>query len=190
MRNEAHPLLIEDILPANVRGHVSTDRVSNVLGSVRIELTTGITVGNVDLCSIPEPVDLDILVSLDKLKRSNMKMNKVQGSSVASALGCGASRARSGVCAYVSRLNGSVRNQPGTIPGLRAVGNDDRLDVSDQRVWAGLGGSVNAKVVDRVEGDETRVRGLVDNRTGLSDFGPLRRKSEEREFHQGQRSNY
>lgn len=73
----------------------------------------------------------------------------------------------------MSRLDGSVGNQPGTIPGLGAVSNDDRLDVSDQRVWAGLGGSVDTEVVDRVKGNETRVRGLVDDGTGLGDFGPL-----------------
>ena len=74
----------------------------------------------------------------------------------------------------MSRVDGSVRNQPGTVPGLGAVGDNDRLDVSNERVWAGLGGSKDAEVVDAVQGQETRVRSLVDDRTGLGDLGPLR----------------
>jgi hypothetical protein len=92
--------------------------------------------------------------------------------------------------AYVSSVNGSVRNQPGTIPGLRAISNDDGLDVTDQRVWAGLRGSVDTEVVDRVDRQETRVGGLIDDSTGLGDFRPLWRRSEEREIHECQRSQY
>lgn len=172
-RYEAHPLLVEDILSRDVRSDIASDRVSNVLGSVRVELTTGITVRDVDLGSVPESVDLNVLVGLDKLAISNNE----QGSGFERRVSSRMRRvARSGVCAYVSGVDGSVRNQPGAIPGLCAVSHDDRLNVSNERVWAGFRRPVDAKVVDGVEGDETRVRGLVDNRTGLSDFGPLRKE--------------
>lgn len=80
MRNEAHPLLVEDILSRDVGGHISSNRVSDVLRAVGVELTTRVTVGDVDLGSVPEPVDLDVLVGLDELQISNIRMNKVQGS--------------------------------------------------------------------------------------------------------------
>jgi hypothetical protein len=59
--------------------------------------------------------------------------------------------------AYVSSLDSSIRNQPSSVPGLGTVGNDDRFNVSDHRIWAGLGGSKDTKVVHRVNGQETRV---------------------------------
>jgi hypothetical protein len=74
----------------------------------------------------------------------------------------------------VSRVDGSIRNQPGSVPRLGAVGDDDGFDVSDDRVWAGLGGSKDAKVVDAVQGQETGERGLVDLGAGFGDLGPLR----------------
>lgn len=74
----------------------------------------------------------------------------------------------------MSRVDGSIRNQPGSVPRLGAVGDDDGLDVSDDRVWAGLGGSEDAKVVDAVQGQETGERGLVDLGAGFGDLGPLR----------------
>jgi hypothetical protein len=73
----------------------------------------------------------------------------------------------------VSRVDGSIGNQPGSVPGLGAVGDDDGFDVSNDRVWAGLGGSKDAKVVDAVQGQETGERGLVDGGTGFGDLGPL-----------------
>lgn len=66
-RYEAHPLLVEDILSRDVRSDIASDRVSNVLGSVRVELTTRVTVGDVDLGSVPKTVDLDIGIGLDEL---------------------------------------------------------------------------------------------------------------------------
>jgi hypothetical protein len=44
--------------------------------------------------------------------------------------------------------------------------NDNRLDVSDERVGSLLGRSEQAEVVDRVEGEESSHGGLVDGRVG------------------------
>lgn len=73
----------------------------------------------------------------------------------------------------MSRVDGSIRNQPGSVPRLGAVGDDDGFDISDERVWAGLGGSKDAKVVDAVQGQKTGERGLVDGGTGFGNLGPL-----------------
>jgi hypothetical protein len=70
VRDETHPLFVKDVFTRNVRGDVSTDRVSNVLGTVRVELTTSVTVRDVDLGSVPESVDLDVSGGLDELYRS------------------------------------------------------------------------------------------------------------------------
>ena len=65
--DKRHPLFVKDVLARDVRGDVSTDGVSDVLGSVRVELTTRVTVGDVDLGSVPKTVDLDIGIGLDEL---------------------------------------------------------------------------------------------------------------------------
>jgi hypothetical protein len=67
-RDERHPLLVEDILTGGkVGGDVSTDGVAEVLGSVGVELTTRVTVDNVDAGTVPEAVDLDVGGGLDKV---------------------------------------------------------------------------------------------------------------------------
>jgi hypothetical protein len=139
-RDERHPLFVEHVLSRDVRGDVPADRVSDVFGTVRVKLTTGVAVRDVDPGSVPETVDLDVSVGLDE----------------------------------VSRVDGSIRNQPGSVPRLGAVGDDDGLDVPDDRIWAGLGGSEDAKVVDAVQGQKTGVRGLVDLGAGFGDLGPVR----------------
>lgn len=105
VRHERHPLLVEHVLTRHVGRHVSSDRVSEVLGSVGVELSSVITVGDVDLGAVEESLNLDVEGGLDE----------------------------------VGGLDGSVRDQSGVVSGLGAVGNDDRLDVSDQRVrsWRG-----------------------------------------------------
>lgn len=138
-RDEAHPLFVKDVLSRDVGSDVPSDRVPNILSSVRVELTTRISVGDVDPRPVPQPVDLDVGVGLYEM----------------------------------SRVDGPIGDQPGPVSRLGTVSDDDGLDVPDDAVWAGLGGSKDAKVVDRVEGEETRVRGLVDGRTGFGDLGRL-----------------
>lgn len=68
-RDERHPLFIEHVLSRDVRGDVPPDGVSDVFGTVRVELTTGVAVRNVDPGSVPETVDLDVSVGLDELRQ-------------------------------------------------------------------------------------------------------------------------
>jgi hypothetical protein len=51
---------------------------------------------------------------------------------------------------HVSRLQGSVRDDPSPVPGLRTVGDDLLLDVTDRLVVV-LGRSEEAEVVDLQE---------------------------------------
>lgn len=76
-------LLVEDILAGNVRGDVTSDRVSNSIRTVGVKLSSRISLGlvvsvaldeewiaktyNVHGCTIPETVDLDVVRSLDKV---------------------------------------------------------------------------------------------------------------------------
>lgn len=73
----------------------------------------------------------------------------------------------------MSTMNSPIRNQPRPIPGLGTISHNNRFSVSDGVFWAGDGGAVDAKVVDRVEGEETGVGGLVDGCAGFGDFGGL-----------------
>ena len=68
-RDERHPLFIEHVLSRDVRGDVPADGVSDVFGTVRVELTTGVAVRDVDPGSVPETVDLDVSVGLDELRQ-------------------------------------------------------------------------------------------------------------------------
>ena len=68
-RDERHPLFVEHVLSRDVRGDVPANGVSDVFGTVGVELTTGVAVGDVDPGSVPETVDLDVSVGLDELRR-------------------------------------------------------------------------------------------------------------------------
>jgi hypothetical protein len=68
-RDERHPLFVEHVLSRDVRGDVPADGVSDVFGTVRVKLTTGVAVRDVDPGSVPETVDLDVSVGLDELRQ-------------------------------------------------------------------------------------------------------------------------
>lgn len=66
--DERHPLLVEDVLSGrDVGSDVSSDGVTDVLGTVGVELSSRVTEGNVDLGTVPETVDLNVRVGLDEV---------------------------------------------------------------------------------------------------------------------------
>lgn len=109
VRDEGHPLLVEDVASGgDVGGHIATNRVTDVLGSVGVELSSRVTIGlvsalltavhrredeqrrgqgggrvgmwrsggilffsfhthNVDLCTVPETVNLHVRVGFNEL---------------------------------------------------------------------------------------------------------------------------
>lgn len=127
VRDKAHPLHVPYILACNTGGGITTDGVTDVLGSPRVELSSGITVGNVDLGTVPEPVDLDVKGGLDVMSSSD----------------------------------DAVRDQPGVVTGLGAVGDDDGLDVPDQAIRSWLRRTPKAEIIDTVQRDQPRVGSLV-----------------------------
>jgi len=52
VRHKAHPLLVENILSADVRSDVASDRVTQILRSVGVQLTPGVSVRDVDLSPV------------------------------------------------------------------------------------------------------------------------------------------
>lgn len=66
-----HPLLVEDVLTGDVGGDVTTDWVTHVGSSVRVELTTVVTVNHVDLGEVTVGHDLNVQRSLDKVNTSH-----------------------------------------------------------------------------------------------------------------------
>lgn len=66
-----HPLLVKDVLTGDVGGDVTTDWVTHVGSSVRVELTTVVTVDHVDLGEITVGHDLNVQRSLDEVDTSH-----------------------------------------------------------------------------------------------------------------------
>lgn len=62
-------------------------------------------------------------------------------------------------------------NSPGIVTGLRAVGDDDRLGRSDRVFRSSNWRTVQAEIINAVEGQQTRHRGLVDLRSDGIEVG-------------------
>lgn len=155
--NVVHPLLVEDVLSADVGGDVPTDGVAHVGGAVGVELTTFVTGQDVDLGKVTVGHDLNVEGGLYEMDAGD------------GAIGLQGKAQR--VCQWtlaprVQRKKGGRRvfvathNDTGVVTGLGAVGNSVLLDVTE-----GLSCDVGAKsapVIDAVDRGETRDRGLVD----------------------------
>lgn len=63
-----HPLFVKDVFARDVARRITTDRVALVFRAVRVELAARVAGGDVDLCPVPEPMDLDVHVRLDKVR--------------------------------------------------------------------------------------------------------------------------
>ena len=126
-----HPLLVEDILTADVRGNVTTNGVTHVGSTVGVELSSLVTSHETNGGEVTDSHQLDVEGSLDE----------------------------------VSTSNGAVRNDTGVVTGLGAVGDGDLLNIGEG--LASTRGSESAPVIDRVDGCETRNRGLVDGSVEL-----------------------
>lgn len=76
---------------------------------------------------------------------------------------------------YVSSTNHAVWDEPRVIPWLSTVRDDFRLDITYQILFAAIDveRSPETKVVDAVEGDETRVGRLVDIRADGVELGSV-----------------
>lgn len=66
-----HPFLVTDIRAAAVVGDISTDGVTIASSTVGVELSTKITIGDVELGEITVAHDLDVEVGLDVTETSN-----------------------------------------------------------------------------------------------------------------------
>lgn len=56
----------------------------------------------------------------------------------------------------------TIRNQPRSIPRLRTPSHNDRFSIPNSVLRSGDGWSKDTEIVDRIEGEETRVGGLID----------------------------
>jgi hypothetical protein len=59
------------------------------------------------------------------------------------------------------RVDRPIGNQSGSISRLSTIGNSNRLDVADSRDGSRLWRTKETKVVDRVQGEKSRVAGLI-----------------------------
>lgn len=114
---------------------------------MRVQLATVVTGGDVDGSSVPSSRDLDVKGGLDVLqirKMDQIVSHRKLEEATRSPRYSGAQDT------HVSRLQGSVRDDPGPVPGLRTVGDDLFLDVPDGLVVVGRR-TEDAEVVDLQE---------------------------------------
>ncbi len=71
VRDVVHPLLVEDVLARDVGGDVTTDGVTHVGSTVRVELTTLVTSDETDLGKVTESHELDVEGGLDEVSSSD-----------------------------------------------------------------------------------------------------------------------
>lgn len=172
--HERHPLLVENIGTTYIGGDVSTHGVAFVFGSVGVELTTSVTLGDVHFGTVPEAVDLNVEGSFNELLQYEYKLPSCSvchkdKEVLTWAEWIAPSGMRLRLLVHCPRL--PRNHSPSSVTRLGAVSDDNGLNVADQRLGSLLGRTVDAEVVDAVEGDETRHGGLVDLGTNRVKLG-------------------